>query len=227
MAYRTWKYTGVLAGVLLLVVAGGIPAAAQVASGSIVGAVRDASGAVVTDAAVTVRNSETGIERHVTTNRDGDYVVTQLQPGTYGVTVEREGFKKAVQPPFKLDVNQTTRVDITLAVGSVSQSVEVSAAEPLVESQSSSVGQVIEGSRVHALPLNGRNFVELAYLTPGVNSGPAGIVQQGGIPENERGSGAIQANGLTATNNNFLLNGFDNNEQQIGFEVIQPSVDAI
>lgn len=230
MACRTyinmaWKY--VLAGILSLVLACAIPSAAQVASGSIVGAVRDASGAVLADANVTVRNTETGIARQVKTNSQGNYAVTLLQPGAYTVTVEREGFKKAVQPAFKLDVNQTTRVDITLAVGSVSQTVEVSAAEPLVESQTSSVGQVIEGSRVHALPLNGRNFVELAYLTPGVNSGPAGIVQQGGIPENERGNGAIQANGLTATNNNFLLNGFDNNEQQIGFEVIQPSIDAI
>ena len=224
---RAWKYMGVLAGILSLVLACSVPNAAQVASGSIVGAVRDASGAVVADADVTVRNTETGIARQVKTNSQGNYAVTLLQPGAYTVTVEREGFKKAVQPAFKLDVNQTTRVDITLAVGSVNQSVEVSAAEPLVESQSSSVGQVIEGSRVHALPLNGRNFVELAYLTPGVNSGPSGIVQQGGIPENERGNGAIQANGLTATNNNFLLNGFDNNEQQIGFEVIQPSIDAI
>ncbi|HJS98972.1 MAG TPA: TonB-dependent receptor [Terriglobales bacterium] len=219
--------SGVLVAVALMVLSGAIPATAQVASGSIVGTVRDSSGAVVVDAGVTVRNPETGIGRVVKSNSEGQYVVTLLQPGTYSVTVEREGFKKAVQPPFKLDVNQTARVDITLAVGSVSQAVEVRAAEPLVESQTSSLGQVVEESRVHALPLNGRNFVELSYLTPGVNSGPAGIVQQGSIPENERGSGAIQANGLTATNNNFLLNGFDNNEQQIGFEVIQPSIDAI
>lgn len=225
--YSCSHVTGVLVGIVLVILGGATWATAQVASGNIVGAVRDASGAVVVDASVMVRNTETGITRQVTTNHEGGYVVTLLQPGTYTVTVEREGFKKAVQSPFKLDVNQTARVDITLAVGSRTESVEVSAAEPLVESQSSSVGQVLEGSRVHALPLNGRNFVELSYLTPGVNSGPSGIVQQGGIPENERGNGAIQANGLTATNNNFLLNGFDNNEQQIGFEVIQPSIDAI
>ena len=222
-----WKYAWVLAGIASLVFIFAIPSGAQVASGSIVGAVRDASGAVVIGATVTVRNTETGIAHVVKSNSEGQYVVTLLQPGTYSVTVERQGFKKAVQPAFKLDVNQTARVDITLAVGSVSESVEVTAAEPLVESQTSSLGQVVEETRVHSLPLNGRNFVELSYLTPGVNSGPSGIVQQGSIPENERGSGAIQANGLTATNNNFLLNGFDNNEQQIGFEVIQPSIDAI
>ncbi len=86
---------------------------------------------------------------------------------------------------------------------------------------------MIEEKQVNDLPLNGRNFIQLAYLSPGVNAGPSNIVQGGGIPENERASGAIQVNGLTATNNNFLLNGFDNNEQQIGFEVVQPSVDAI
>src|SRR5690349_8793032 len=224
---RGWKYARVLAGIASLVLIFAVPSGAQVASGSIVGSVRDASGAVVIGATVTVRNTETGIAHVVKSNTEGQYVVTLLQPGTYSVTVERQGFKKAVQPAFKLDVNQTSRVDITLAVGSVSESVEVTAAEPLVESQTSSLGQVVEETRVHSLPLNGRNFVELSYLTPGVNSGPSGIVQQGSIPENERGSGAIQANGLTATNNNFLLNGFDNNEQQIGFEVIQPSIDAI
>jgi hypothetical protein len=145
----------------------------------------------------------------------------------YTVAVTQEGFKQAVQSAFKLDVNQVARVDLTLAVGNVNERVEVTAAEPLIESQTSSIGQVVEEQRVHELPLNGRNFVELAYLTPGVNQGPAGAVQQGGIPENERGNGSIQANGLTATNNNFLLNGFDNNEQQIGFEVIQPPIDAI
>src|SRR5690242_6748613 len=222
-----WKYAWVLAGIASLVFIFAIPSRAQVASGSIVGSVRDASGAVVIGATVTVRNTETGIAHVVKSNSEGQYVVTLLQPGTYSVTVERQGFKKAVQPAFKLDVNQTSRVDITLAVGSVSESVEVTAAEPLVESQTSSLGQVVEETRVHSLPLNGRNFVELSYLTPGVNSGPSGIVQQGSIPENERGSGAIQANGLTATNNNFLLNGFDNNEQQIGIEVIQPPIDAI
>ncbi len=81
-------------------------------------------------------------------------------------------------------------------------------------------------------PSNGRDFIQLAYLSPGVNMGPAstgstGNVQQGDIPEDERGNGSIQVNGLWATNNNYLLNGFDNNEQQIGFELIEPPIDAI
>jgi hypothetical protein len=202
---------------------------AQVETGKIVGSIKDHSGAVVSGATVTVRETETNIERKTKSDSQGDYVVTPLKSGRYTVTVEQAGFKRATQSEFKLDVNQAVRVDFTLDVGAVNEEVMVTAAEPLVESESSSLGQVIEQSRVSDLPLDGRDFVELAYLTPGVNSGPnAGYtVQQGGIPEDQRGNASIQVNGLTATNNNFLLNGFDNNEQQIGIEVIQPSIDAI
>lgn len=205
---------------------------AQVESGKVVGTVKDASGATVTAAAVTVTRTQTNAESKTETNSQGDYVFTELKPGTYTVKAERQGFKTAVEAAFKLDINQVVRVDFTLVVGSVQEEVIVSAAEPLVESETSSIGQVIDESRVHELPLNGRDFIQLAYLSPGVNKGPAstgstGNVQQGDIPEDERGNGSIQVNGLWATNNNYLLNGFDNNEQQIGFELIEPPVDAI
>jgi outer membrane receptor protein involved in Fe transport len=205
---------------------------AQVESGKVVGTVRDASGAVLADATVTVTETQTNAERKTPSNSGGEYVVTELKPGTYTVTAEREGFKTAVQTAFKLDINQVVRVDLTLVVGSVHEQVLVTAVEPQVESETSSIGQVIDESRVHQLPINGRNFMQLAYLSPGVNMGPAstgstGNVQQGEIPEDERGNGSIQVNGLWATNNNYLLNGFDNNEQQIGFELIEPPIDAI
>ena len=90
---------------------------------------------------------------------------------------EREGFKTAVEADFKLDINQVVRVDLTLVVGSPQEQVIVTAAEPLVESETSSVGQVIDESRVHQLPINGRNFMQLAYLSPGVNKGPASTGQ--------------------------------------------------
>jgi hypothetical protein len=204
-------------------------AKAQVESGKIVGTVKDASGAVVADAVVRVTETQTNVERITKTDNSGGYVVTELKSGEYTVAVERQGFKKALQSAFKLDVNQVVRVDIALAVGSVSEEVVVTAAAPLIESETSSLGQVIEQNQVHDLPLDGRDFIELAYLTPGVNQGPSAgyTVQQGGIPEDQRGNASVQVNGLTATNNNFLLNGFDNNEQQIGIEVIQPSIDAI
>jgi hypothetical protein len=216
-----------LAALVIFAASGGWLVQAQVESGKIVGMVRDSSGAVVTSAEVKVTEVATNVTHAVKTDSNGEYVVTQLRPGTYTVTAEHSGFKRVMQAPFKLDVNQVVRVDITLVVGSFHEEMTVTAAEPMIESQTSSLGQVVEEQRVHELPLNGRNFIQLAYLSPGVNQGPAGIVQQGSIPENERGNGAIQANGLMATNNNFLLNGFDNNEQQIGFEVIQPAIDAI
>jgi outer membrane receptor protein involved in Fe transport len=200
---------------------------AQVESGRVVGAVHDGTGALLDGAKITITNVDTNVTRTVLTNSGGEYIVTELPPGSYTLVAEHAGFKKAVQAAFKLDVNQVVRVDFKLEIGSVLETMTVTAAEPLVESQTSSIGQVIEQSRVNDLPLNGRDFVQLAYLSPGVNQGPEGTVQQGGIPENERGNGSIQANGLMATNNNFLLNGFDNNEQQIGFETIQPPVDAI
>jgi hypothetical protein len=202
---------------------------AQVETGKIVGSVKDASGAVVADAAVTVIETQTNVEKKTRTNVDGEYVVTELKSGEYTVAVEHVGFKKAKQAAFKLDVNQVVKVDFVLAVGAITEEMVVTAAEPLVESETSSLGQVIEQSRVNDLPLDGRDFVQLAYLAPGVNAGPTAgyTVQQGNIPEDQRGNASIQVNGLTATNNNFLLDGFDNNEQQIGIEVIQPSIDAI
>ncbi len=223
------KWLTLIVGAMLILVSA---VQAQVESGKVVGTVRDASGAVLADATVTVTETQTNAERKTPSNSGGEYVVTELKPGTYTVTAEREGFKTAVQTAFKLDINQVVRVDLTLVVGSVHEQVLVTAVEPQVESETSSIGQVIDESRVHQLPINGRNFMQLAYLSPGVNMGPAstgstGNVQQGGIPEDERGNGSIQVNGLWATNNNYLLNGFDNNEQQIGFELIEPPIDAI
>jgi hypothetical protein len=209
-----------------------LTAEAQVASGKIVGTVKDTSGAIISAATITVVESQTNAERKTSTNSQGDYVVTELKPGTYTVKAEQKGFKTALEASFKLDINQVVRVDFSLVIGSIEQQVEVTSAAPLIESETSSLGQVIDESRVHELPLNGRNFIQLAYLSPGVNIGPAstgstGNVQQGDIPEDERGNGSIQVNGLWATNNNYLLDGFDNNEQQIGFELIEPPVDAI
>jgi Carboxypeptidase regulatory-like domain len=203
------------------------PGWSQVESGRIVGTVHDTSGAAIPGATVNVENTDTNIRHTVETNATGQFVVTQLQPGTYTAIVEHPGFQKVVEAPFQLTVSQVVTLDIGLTIGRVDQVVNVTASEPLLESGTSSVGQVITAGPITSLPLNGRDFIQLAYLTPGVNQGPSGIVQQGSIPENERGNGAIQANGLNATNNNFLLDGFDNNEQQIGFELIQPSVDAI
>jgi hypothetical protein len=212
---------------LFLLAVGAGRALAQIESGTFVGTARDASGAAVVGANVTVTEVQTNISRKALTNEQGEYNVNHLNPGIYSVSIGRPGFKTATRSNVKLDINQVIRVDVVLVPGVVSEHIEVTAVEPLVESQTSSIGQVIEETQVHDLPLNGRNFLQLAYLSPGVNEGEVGAVQQGGIPENERGNGSIHVNGLMATNNNFLLDGFDNNEQQIGFEILQPPVEAI
>jgi hypothetical protein len=200
---------------------------AQFESGRVVGTVFDSTGAVVPGADVTVKNVASGIQRQITADGCGQFVVTPLQPGLYTVIVQRTGFKSAQQESFKLDVSQVVDIKIHLEVGAADQVIAVTGTEPLVETQTSLVGTVMEQSPIGNLPLNGRDFIQHAYLIPGVNAGPSGAAQRGGIPENERANGSIQANGLTATNNNFLLNGFDNSEQQIGFEIVQPPVDAI
>ena len=170
---------------VLIIVAGSVFAAllapiarSQVDSGTFVGTVRDASGGVVSGAAVTVTSVETNVGHKATTNDQGEYNIGHLKPGLYNIAVEFAGFKTAVEFNIKLNINQVVRVDVNLVPGVVSEHVEVSAMEPLVESQTSSIGQVIEETQVHDLPLNGRNFLQLAYLSPGVNQGPAGIVQQ-------------------------------------------------
>src|ERR1700751_3565691 len=160
---------------------------AQVESGKIVGTVKDASGAILAGAQVTVTETQTNAATKITTNSAGEYVATELKPGTYTVKAEQTGFRTAVEAAFKLDINQVVRVDFSLVVGSVQEEVVVTAAEPLVESETSSLAHVIDERRVHQLPLNGRDFIQLAYLSPGVNMGPAstgstGNVQQGNIP---------------------------------------------
>ena len=155
------------------------PAWSQVESGRIVGTVHDISGAAVPGARVTVENTGTSIRHTVTTDATGQYVVTRLQPGTYTASVEHEGFRKIVEAPFQLTVTQVVTLDVALTVGEVRQVVTVTASEPLLESGTSSLGQVITAEPITSLPLNGRDFIQLAYLTPGVNQGPSGIVQQG------------------------------------------------
>ena len=118
--------------------------------------------------AITVRNIGTGNERSVSSGEAGDYTVRFLAPGDYILIVAKEGFRQVKREGIRLEVNQTARVDLTLHVGDVSQIVEVVGAVPLIDSDTSSIGQVIETKAIEDLPLNGRNFAQLAILGPGV-----------------------------------------------------------
>jgi len=200
---------------------------AQVDRGSIVGAVNDPSGASVAGADVTIRNLDTDQSTKVTTDNSGAYAANLLRIGTYSVSVEKAGFKKAVQPRVEVGVNQVVRLDLNLQVGATTEVMEVTGAAPLLQTETSSLGTIETEKRISDLPLNGRNFIQLAYLGPGANGGMAGSNVSGGVFENERANEALSVNGLRVSNNNFLLNGVDNNEFGLGGVVVLPPPDAI
>src|SRR6266542_2043229 len=146
--------------ILLLV----IPASPQTTFGTISGTLKDTSGAVLPGATVVVTNENTGVIRQVTTDDTGRYLVPSLLPVVYGITAELTGFKKALVSGVTLQVNQSLRVNLTLEVGQVSESVEVDAAAPLLQSETSTVGTVVDNKQVVELPLNGRSFTQLTLL---------------------------------------------------------------
>ena len=189
---------------------------AQVDRGSIVGTVSDASGASVPGAQVTIKNLATDQSVKFTTDDSGKYAANVLRIGAYSVSVEKQGFKKAVEPSVEVGVNQVLRVDLSLQVGGANEVVEVTGVVPLLQTETSSLGTIETEKRISELPLNGRNFIQLAYLGPGANSGQTGSNVSGGVFENERANEALSVNGLRVSNNNFLLNGVDNNELTAG-----------
>jgi len=200
---------------------------AQVDRGSIVGTVSDPSGASVPGAEVTVKNLATDQSVKVTTDSSGKYAANVLRIGAYSVTVEKQGFKKAVEPNVEVGVNQVVRVDLNLQVGGANEVVEVTGVVPLLQTETSSLGTIETEKRISDLPLNGRNFIQLAYLGPGANGGMTGSNVSGGVFENERANEALSVNGLRVSNNNFLLNGVDNNEFGLGGVIVLPPPDAI
>jgi hypothetical protein len=193
---------------------------AQGTSGSVVGTVKDASGATVAGAVVVVRNVGTNISRSTPTSPEGDYNVPLLPPGTYDVTVQQPGFRNAVFNNVTLDVSQTVRVDAILTVGNQAEVVEVNEAAPLLNTDTSSIGQVVSQQSVNQLPMNQRNFVGLAYLAPGV------ALPTPGTTSSTQGL-SISVNGKKDNTNNFMIDGIDDNDTVINQYSAIPSMDAI
>jgi len=197
---------------------------AQKDSGAIAGAVKDSAGAVVAGARVTITDVDRGTSLVINSNDLGAYVASPLKVGRYNVTVEKAGFKKAVAGPIVLDVQERPVVDVTLQVGSINETMTVSTEAPQLQTETSELGQVVAGERATTLPLNGRNYAQLAQLSAGVAPAEPG--------SRVSASYGFSANGARSLQNNFLLDGIDNNSNlgdvlnEQAF-VIQPSVDAI
>ena len=201
------------------------PLCAQVDTGAVLGTVKDQSGAVIPGAKLTLTNEGTGFNVSTVAEADGSYVFRPVKIGTYSVEAEYKGFEKIVRQHVTVNVQQQVVVDFTLVPGQVTQTVEVASAAPLLQTQEASVGQVVTARTINDLPLNGRNFTFLAQLAAGVTQGQ----------EDTRGlgaSGSFAANGSRPAQNNYLLDGIDNNVDLVDFlngtaYVVRPPVDAI
>src|SRR6202453_2899139 len=203
---------------------------AQVASAELSGDVLDATGAAIPNATVTAVNVATSISRSTVSEKSGDYVITALPPGDYTLTVEAPGFRKLEQTGVSLQINQQARVDLTLQVGQTAETVSVTGHPPLLEAESSSVGTVVNQQLVNQLPLNGRNFVQLATLSPGVNGvgeSASGTIMGGTRPDDRRPGSEIFSNGNREGDNNFLFDGVDNNERLTLSITLRPAVEAV
>ncbi|HKN70363.1 MAG TPA: TonB-dependent receptor, partial [Terriglobales bacterium] len=200
------------------------PLWAQKDAGAIVGLVRDPSGAVVTGAKVTVTDVDRGIHSILSTNDEGQYVASPLRIGRYSVTVEKQGFRKAVAGPVQVNIQDRVSVDLKLQPGMATEVVTVTGQRPQLETGTSELGQVVDSRTINALPLNGRNYAQLALLGVGVAA-----AEPGSRVETTYG---FSANGARSLQNNFLLDGIDNNANlgdvlNGAAYVVQPAVDAI
>jgi len=199
---------------------------AQVDTGSIQGQVADPTGAVIPNALVTLRNEDTGVTDSTHTDGKGDFSFSPVRIGDYTLTAEMQGFRRRVQPHIHVDVQQQIAISMTLQTGSTQETVVVSSQSvPLLETQNASVGQVVDSQQINNLPLNGRNYYFLAQTAAGVT-----FAQKGSRSENTYGR--FVANGVRATQNDYLLDEIDNNSSIVSAQngkdfVIQTPVDAL
>ena len=202
-------------------------AAAQAVTGTILGLITDSTGAVMPGTTVTLTNTGTGLVRVVTTDSNGEFTAPSLPTGTYAVKAELSGFKTVTRPDVPLGVDQRVRIDVKLEIGAVEESVTVTGASPLVQTSSSELGTTVGEEQIKTLPLNGRNFVNLTRTVPGVVRGIPGANIDGAGSLAWRASASFSANGQRPRDNNYMLDGVDNNETWLQTVVLFPSVDAL
>lgn len=233
----TWSFKAkalLAPAVALAVVALGAGQAAAQSTARVEGIVTDTTGAAVPGATVTATNLGTNASRSAVTGGDGGYVLTPLPLGEYKVQVELGGFK-ATATRATLTVNAVARIDFKMEVGGVTETVEVTGGAPLIDKSTSFIGTLIDSRQVEDLPLNGRNFTQLATLAPGVNRGIPGSNSSGGgsgtdaetFRYSEFGGAALSVNGLREQFNNYQIEGLDNNETLVNSIAYLPSPEAI
>ncbi len=203
------------------------PLGAQAVSGTILGLVKDSSGAAMPGATVTLVHTGTGLTRTVVTDAKGEYTAPSLPTGSYTVSAEIAGFKKVSLSNVHVGVDQKLRMDMTLELGQMTEVVTIQAETPLVQASSSDLGATIQEEQIKTLPLNGRNFVSLTRTIPGVLRGIPGANIDGAGSLAWRASASFSANGQRSRDNNYLLDGVDNNETWLQTVVIFPSVEAL
>lgn len=207
---------------VFLIVTGGVTGWGQTFQGSVAGSIYDPSGAVVPGTQVTITEKDKGFSRSVTSSDDGSYEIPLLPPGRYELNAQKLGFRKFERGPLTLLVNQHLREDISLEVGAEIIVDLVEAPPPTVETQTSSVGTTIDAQKVNEVPLNGRNFLELALLVPGVSPGtPGSAVSTRG------GGGSINVNGMRDSMNSYWLDGLDDTSVGVGQYTVAPPLDSV
>jgi len=197
---------------------------AQGTSGRILGRIADPSGAVLSTVKVTATNDATGVSRSATSNDSGDYVFPDLPVGTYSLTFDLTGFKKAVRHAIALDVNQVITLNMTMQLGATQEVVDVTSEAPLVDTSSTQLGAVVNNRSVNELPLNARDSYQFLQLQPGVQSQ---LGSSGGTFYGSDSAGSVSVNGGRDRANNFSVNGGDANDQFVNLPTIQPTPDAI
>jgi hypothetical protein len=190
---------------------------------TLVGDIYDPGGNVIPNASVTVTSAGTGFARSVQTNATGQYRITPLNPGTYSLQIKADGFKTQVRNNIELQVSAVLEVDFTLALGSVAETVEVTGAAPLLQTEESSVGNVVAAKELERLPVNGRNYTRLILLMPGTSS----VTRSQSQGTGQSGTSLFSVNGGRPQDNNYTLDGFDSNMQMMNSPGISPPMDAL
>ncbi len=225
LSYASAGVRAVAVAAFVLLSAAGLRA--QAVTGTLTGIVGDSTGAVLPGVSVTIVHTETGFTRTLVTDANGEYTAPSIPTGTYTISAELSGFRSVALSNIRVGVDQRVRMDIKLDVGAMTESVEIVASTPLVQTSSSDLGTTVEEEQIKSLPLNGRNFVSLTRTVPGVLRGNPGSNIDGAGSLAWRASASFSANGQRARDNNYLLDGVDNNETWLQTVVIFPSVDAL